>query len=442
MTIIHQQPSTVSSLESITVTDADGKEVLKQTAPTLKPGAYAVTVPYATRWVKFAVEKSDPWSTVSFTPKLQTKGKGIFGLLGIGDDWQKLTHPDDPTAQGDATTNQTITVTAQNTALQWASTYNINITRDAPSKNTMAQSLTIKDQLERKITFDKPTEKFEKTIKKYAVHIPYSSEELTLSILPDELVAQSVTVISPDGTTETKDYKDKNAPLDFTIKTPPTDLTTTKFAITFKVKSEGNTETDPLYTINVVRNPPSIDDAISEMLVTDQADETVKTFSYNPQQLDYTFAVPFNTEWLKITPKARSPLATITVKAGNKAAETISELNPNVVTPTLKSNVPMIIVVTIKPEDKAAAGRVYTLNVTREAPNTDARLKELVVTGGEKLKPDFIPNTTAYKVKLPTGTKALTFTPVPIAPGATVTINGNNAEVGKPSLPYEPIEVI
>ncbi|MEG1943423.1 MAG: cadherin-like beta sandwich domain-containing protein, partial [Angelakisella sp.] len=71
-----------------------------------------------------------------------------------------------------------------------------------------------------------------------------------------------------------------------------------------------------------------------------------------------------------------------------------------------------------------------------------ARLKELVVTGGEKLKPDFVPNTTAYKVKLPTGTKSLTFTPVPIAPGATVTVNGNNAEVGKPSLPYEPIEVI
>lgn len=442
LTINRMPPSRDSSLKELTVTDKDGVAILKGFSPTQTE--YAATVPYGTRWARFDTAATNPWATVNNIPVLIPRPGDLLGQSK----WMRLLYPNDPFVEngvsfnGPNVTEQKITVNAQdgtlypNGARMYTTTYSVKITRADPSKNNLASALGVKDHKDRPMTFDNGV-KFDKNTKKYSLHIPYSADKLSLSILPDDILAQNVAVTFPGGVgveTVEQPYMGDKVPLDFTVNTPVSGGTASAFTITFTVKAESDEKTTPPYTITVVRNDPDLDDTLTALEVKDQNDAPVKTFSFNPQTSDYVFSVPFSTEQVRVVPKPRSPLATVKVNG-----EIIDERQPSYVT-LLKPGETKNIKVEIFPEDRNAAPRVYNLTVTRELPSTDARLKELLVNGGVDFSPRFLPATTIYQVNIPEGTKNITFTATPLVEGSTVTINGIDTPPGKPSDIYEPYD--
>ncbi|MEG0852479.1 MAG: cadherin-like beta sandwich domain-containing protein [Angelakisella sp.] len=439
LTMNRMPPDKDSSLKNLTVTDVDGGAILKGFSPTQKE--YTATVPYKTRWAKFEIEKNSVWSKETFIPPLST----YPGDSTNEAKWVKLKYPGDIFG-GVGDFNGLSSITEQKVVLQaqdlsgfpdgskmYSTTYKVRIIRQDPSKNTFATDVTVKDDKNRPVVFDNNT-KFDKNTKKYSMHIPYSSKKLSLSILPEDVVAQSVTLTAPGGIITTQDYAGDGVPLVFTVDTPIGGSTEMTFPLSFTVKAESGAETNPPYVINVVRNDPDQDSTLTALEVKDQDNAVVKAFSFNPQTPDYVFSVPFNTEQIKVIPKPRSPLATAKVNG-----KIIDERDPSFVT-LIKPGETKNIKVEIFPEDVRAPARQYTLTITREMPSTDARLKNITVTGGENFLPRFTPTTTIYNVSMPEGTQSITFTAVPVHVGSTLTINGVDIKPGTASDPYEPFD--
>ncbi len=83
----------------------------------------------------------------------------------------------------------------------------------------------------------------------------------------------------------------------------------------------------------------------------------------------------------------------------------------------------------------AAGSSAYHLVAVAAAPDSaNSRLAELTLNPGA-LTPAFSPGTTAYSVKVPGGTAALTVTPTAMAAGAFIEVNGTAVPSGSPSGP-------
>ena len=143
--------------------------------------------------------------------------------------------------------------------------------------------------------------------------------------------------------------------------------------ITFKVIAEDN-NTETTYTIHAYRL--SHDATLSTMTMTNQTvgftfDRGTKT--YNPE-------VPFATKNTVLAATTYDPNATITSTLGAKALTNYGTGNPTVITVTVEAEDCKSIYATVANNANATCGReTYTVNVTRKAPNNEARLTRLKV---------------------------------------------------------------
>lgn len=436
-----------SALKDLVVSDENSNKLLQNFLPS--QFVYTIEVPYSMHYAKFDAKTNSLFAaTPVYDPELEIKDAG-----GVGEKmWRRLTHPDDPIPffQGPATTSMKITVQAE-AGVAYQSIYTVNITRKDPNTNNLATSVVPSSTDGKPIAFEYQTV-FDKMRKDYQIRIPYSMKELWLDVLPDATESQEVQVTVGDGTptgvlaTVTENYEVKGKPVRLVLAIPPDGSpalptlpppTTTTFELKIAVQSEDGKHTPAPYTIKVTRDPPNTDSVLASMTLTDQDNKPVPKFAFNPQSILYDVPVSFQTDRATVTPKARSPLATIEVVDGSKVIKIEEPLQPGY-SFDLKTEQVKTILVRVTAEDGVTMME-YTLNITRAKASGDARLKSLTAGAATEFTPKFVADTYNYSVTIPEGTASITFTAVPVNEYSTMTIDGVELKSGTASAPIEPL---
>lgn len=440
-----------ASLESLVVTRVDNDEVVTLTPKfDTKTMSYKATVPYTAELVDIVATANDSWAV---KPSIESDNlvtnalSRIFKPSGTGR--VKLNYDDSDPENLKNTTDINIVVRAEDGTVD-PKIYTLRITRLGPSHDTKVKTLKItrdRDQVEVKLD----GKGFDPSIREYFGSFPYSTEMLSLSIMPNDILAREVLISTGwNGETISKKYVRKDEALAFTYTglgqsaTPDPKLNTLTFKF-WVIAEDGWALDDPrrdkndFYTLTLTRSEPDTDASLKSLTVVDTTtSEAAEEFVFNPQLTEYNFNMPFSTEQVTVTPVASKPeTSTVTVNG--------SKITPNMASKVIKleSGKAVRVEIVVTPESGNADARTYVLNITRSLPGAEARLKALDV-GGFPFKPDALPNPTlfdpaktSYKVEIPKGTKSFTVTATAVDPKATIKINDKAAVSGTAFGPIE-----
>ncbi len=450
LTLVREAPSndaTLSAFEAYKTTDSS-TNLITGFSPTVN--SYAITVPYSTTELDVVAVPNSPWVTMNGDSAVTWNGpvKSLSLIERIlkyftGEQTSTtfiLNRPQavDGVFPPSALTTITATVTAEDGST--VSTYTLRVTCLAPSTNTNLKSLSVAGKTGTVYPFEYDIT-FSPDLKDYLVYIPYSTGTLTLTAQAEDDVTSLALALDAAGYSYTRIPSTYNPsiPTIFTIKnmdpvpfTGDNDPNLTPFTFSLAVTAESENVTDPPYTVELQRNEPSEDNRLKSLGVTDQDGAAVEKFSFNAEQLEYEFTVPYVTEKLVITPVANDELSSVTVDGS-----VITPSRPSYTTKTLTAGAQQTITVIVTAENFTT--RTYTLKVTREKPATEARLSALKVDA-LTLKPKFNPNTLKYSVTIPEGTSGITVTPTAVSPYATITVNEVSVQSGTASSRIKPTE--
>lgn len=450
LTLLREAPSadaSLSAFEAYKTTDANTNLI---TGFVPSKYSYAITVPYSTTELDVLAVPNSPWVTIngnsavtwSGPVKALSLGERILKYFTKEQTGQIFTLNRPKAVNGVFEPSALTTITASVTAEDGTtvSTYTLNVTCLAPSTNTNLKTLSVAGKTGTVYPFEYGIT-FSPGLKDYLVYIPYSTSTLMLTAQAEDTVTSLALALDagPYSYTRIPSTYNPSIPTVFTIKnmapvpfSGKDDPNLTPFTFAFTVTAESENVTDPPYTIELQRNEPSEDNRLKSLGVTDQDGKAVEKFSFNPQQLEYEFTVPYLTEKLILTPVANDELSGITVDGS-----AISVSRPSYTTKTLPAGVSQTITVVVTAENFST--RTYTLKVTREKPSTESRLSALKVDA-LPLKPKFNPNTLKYTLTIPEGTSGMTVTPTAVSQFATITVNSVAVKSGTASQKITPTE--
>ncbi|MEA5136676.1 MAG: cadherin-like beta sandwich domain-containing protein [Candidatus Fimivivens sp.] len=450
LTLLRQAPSndsTLSSLEAYKTTDSNTNLITG-----FSPGvnAYAITVPYSTTELDVTAVPNSPWVTMDGNSAI-TWG-GPVKALSLTERILKYFTKDQTSTtftlnrpkavDGVFAPSALTTITAKVTAEDGStvSTYTLNVTCLAPSTNTNLKSLSVAGKTGTVYPFEYGIT-FAPNLKDYLVYIPYSTSTLTLTTQAEDDVTSLALALDAGSYSYTRVPSNYNPgiPTIFTIKnmdpvkfTGNDDPNMKPVTFSLTVTAESENVTNPPYTIELQRKEPSEDNKLKSLSVTDQDGTAVEKFSFNPEQLEYEFSVPYLTEKLILTPVVNDELSSVTVDGS-----AISTSRPSYTTKTLTAGTAQTITVVVTAENFTT--RTYTIKVTREKPSTEARLSSLKVDS-LTLKPKFNPNTLKYTLTIPEGTAGMTVTPTAVNQYATITVNEVGVKSGTASQKITPTD--
>jgi len=149
--------------------------------------------------------------------------------------------------------------------------------------------------------------------------------------------------------------------------------------------------------------------------------------NFSAGRLDYTSTVPYSQSSVRVTPTASdAAAATVTVQVNGEGM-------PETVTSGTQSSALALdvgdnaIEVVVTAQDGTTI-QTYTVEVTRGAPNTDAKLSGLSLSGGAALSPNFSAGRLDYISTVPYSQSSVRITPAASdAAAATVTVQVNGA---------------
>lgn len=395
---------------------------------------YYIEVPYKVKELYIDTAPSDPIGAEMVVTPTPT-GSFLFGLFGT-DNCIKLE---------DYEVSDLTTITVQVTAEKGVdltdpppelrTTYTVQVRRLPPSNNANLADLTFTDVKGNTIPFV-DGQVFHKEDYTYRISIPYSTEKINANMVLDDINAQKLNVLSP---TTAPDGRDADIRSDGTVKpmtigVKASDIPEMEFEMRFTVTPESGITTQPYYTVYVTREEPNTDATLESLGVMDQNGVAIDSFSFNPETLSYTLDVPYEVEKVRIQPKPRAATSTVTVNG--------DPINDNRLYRTINLTVKKTqkIDVMVRAEDGVTV-QTYTLNVTRQAPSSEARLKGLTVSGVKEFKPIFVPSQNRYTAKVVDGGKDATITATTMHHGATLKINGKKATSGQASDRIELLEL-
>lgn len=334
----------------------------------------------------------------------------------------------------EAITNENlVTIRVRSEDKKAVAVYTVRIVIEDPSENTNLSDLKVSTQMKNGVV-DLPYYQnipFDKSNTEYYVDIDYSCDNIRFEFKPEDEYAQNVRIVSPDGDVFLP-YKKKGELILRRYETKNTNsLYSDEFNFSFYVQAESGDWSAVPYTVHVTRREPSNDARLKSLTVVDAATNTDVFGQFMMTKQDYDINVDFTVESVSITPVANAPLTT-TVSINGK------EINEGRPSREFKLEAGKTTTITIEtvPESGDADKMIYTLKITRRAPNTEARLISLAVNGAESITPEmFVPSTVRYTVNIPKGTQSYTVTANPVDPRATITVNGKSIGNGGTSEP-------
>lgn len=466
LAITRAPQSSVASLESLTVQTAKDN-VNQALTPAFAPDIYQydLTLPYAHHTNKnvsdgtpdavdepygalvTAVSIGDWGEKPEFSSQV-LKTRGFFASLFSNKNTAEMKLQYKVTQDGEIENVNEITITVRSEDRKQKVTYTLRVTITEPSENNQIADLKV---LETDAVTEIPYvggQSFNKVGRDFYVDIPFKTQKLWFSILPDDDKIQNVKMIYPeiyrpssifgDPTEEVvKKYLKKGDPIKISadVKYDPNEHDkTSEFIFEFEAQAENDhwtSDDSETYKLHVNRLSANKDSRLEKLDIVDISTSTpLDEFSFNKVKYNYEVNVPYDTEEVLVTPVASSVLSEVTV---NGTAIKDGRLNKNI--PLVAGTFTDIKVVVV-PESGVADQSTYTVRVHRKAPGTEARLIKLEVGGGEQMLPDpFVPRTLDYSVSIPKGTTSFTITATPYDKNSSITIDGKVAENGKPFGP-------
>lgn len=451
LTLLRQGPSSDAALSAFEAYKADDDtNLVKGFAPGTQ--TYDITVPYSTKKLEVFALPNSPWvkmpsrdSAISWggtatrtDPSLPERIMRYFTRKQVGGAFELIRpQPINGVFPPGALTTITASVAAEDGTTRL---YTLSVTCLAPNTNTNLKTLSVAGRSGDVYPFEYGI-KFSPNLKDYLIHIPYSTDALTLTAQAEDDVTSLELALTAGGYSYTRVPSAYNpsiptvfminnmAPVAFSGNNDPN---MAPFTFSLAVTAESENVTNPPYAIEFQRNEPSEDNRLKSLGITDQDGKTVDRFSFNPEQLEYEFRVPYLTEKLIITPVANDVLSAVTVDGS-----VISTGRPSYTTKTLPAGITQTVTVVVTAENFST--RTYTVKVTRERPSTEARLSSLTADA-LTFKPKFNPNTLKYALTIPEGTKGLTVTPTAVSPYATITVDGVAVKSGVASQRITPVD--
>lgn len=133
----------------------------------------------------------------------------------------------------------------------------------------------------------------------------------------------------------------------------------------------------------------------------------ISGLSFDPLKTDYTVEVPFETTSVNISATPEDSKAKVNISNGSLT--------------NLEVGKTQTATITVTAEDSSI--KIYTVKITRSSYKSETGLKELKVNNQELLDGDTSKDT--YKVTVPSDTKTLDISAIPISEGSTVKIKGD-----------------
>lgn len=133
----------------------------------------------------------------------------------------------------------------------------------------------------------------------------------------------------------------------------------------------------------------------------------ISGLGFDAQKTDYTVELPFETSSLNVSATPEDSKAKVNISNGSIT--------------NLEVGKTQTITITVTAEDSSI--KIYTIKVTRSSYKSETGLKELKVNDQELLDGDTSKDT--YKVTVPSDTKTLDISAIPISEGSTVKIKGD-----------------
>ncbi|WP_103109192.1 cadherin-like beta sandwich domain-containing protein [Brevibacillus reuszeri] len=336
--------SSNASLSNLTVTP--GSLTFNPATPN-----YTVEVPYDTTSVTVTPTLQDITATLTVNGTSQANGEATSVML-----------------DADGSTDISIVVTAQDGIT--TKTYIITVNKQAPASNGYLSSLSVNDSL---------VSGFVKTNYSYSVEVPYGTDDIHVSWIPDE--RSTLQELRVNGTS-------------LQLGSPP--ISGISFplnlgevrVIEIRVKAQDGTSTK--YTL-MVKRVLSNNANLSDL----QVNPGVLTFKSDTTE--YTVEVPFGTTSVTITPTLQDITATMKLNG-------TSRVNGAAVTVTLDADGSTEIPIVVTAQDGVTT-KTYSITVNEEAPASNGYLSSLSVDGTPVS--GFVKTDYSYSVEVPHGTGSI-----------------------------------
>lgn len=424
-------------------TDMPAAEDLITTFDASKPEAqqeYIITVPYIAKELEIKLKPKSPWiNGITFTPKEKTTG---FWL------WSKKVMKFDLKCDYNVQTGEVIDniniikiqVEAEDGIA--TTTYTIKAIRLPPNIDNSLKDIQVTDKKGVPIPFD-DGQTFDKEVRDYAVHIPYSASAAIIKTAPTYAGASKITLTKPivygGGVLEMKPRTDnellefRNLDISQNIKAPVE--ARNDFTYTITATAESGAVTAPPYTIHFIRNAADDNTNLKDIALTDNNGAKPEAFIFDTIKQDYTLDVPYEIYELTVAPILESKLSSVKVN-GQEISEKTTSYKVK-----LPQGQAQAITILVTAENLAT--KAYTITVTRGAPSGEADLQNLVVNT-LPMKPIFNHNVLMYEIVIPNATKGITITPTltEAAKMAKITVDGKAVKSGEPSQEIKPLDVM
>lgn len=493
------RPSTDNKLASLEVyvEDTDGADPTKNQIENFDPKEeiYDIWIPYSTKTLRVKAAKSNAQAVlgdleITDLPNYKLEGENP------GDKTKELLHevkerfkelPEKPTQPPKGSGVPDLepgvmelkyTVTSEEgwvTNQGGKKTYRVRIHRNPPKDDALISAFEVYNGNEGEQETVLPYEPaFSPDTKTYTLTIPYSIKKIKFNITTNDpnvdevelwqtkvgsgddnkllwLTSSNTNTLLKLGTTTkgidvqdiTTDYvKNNQGYHPFYIKVVP---------------EKGPLGTIQQYLLRVIREEPSHDATLKDLVLQDQDNGEIKNFSLREYEDDeknvnnriYHLTVPYKTTGVSFTPTTNHQYATMEI-AEELLGEIMSPIKReiksgaqskvyNLKDKPLEEKKFQIIVT---PEDGKAENQViYTIYIQREEPSHDARLKALKTENTSNFKPLFISSKTDYSADVNEGAPGVIITPTANHPNATIKVDGVVVESGSPTDLIELLEI-
>lgn len=443
--IVRDRASDDASLRSMGIYFPDDQNLANNLIANFDPETleYKIEIPYSTSRLRVRAELSDDRAEGPvITPELEGSSFTDTDKQWLNDLPEKFAQ----TADGILPLTFEVTSESRNKRI-----YTVLIRRQDPGTDATLKSLAAADAEDKTLTLEPA---FRPDGDTYTLSVPYATSQIKLNLAPNDPNVNDIAVYSQAVQPENMLFSLSAGEIKPGAFTPGMDVLPLNddavskigyhaFFIVVKAENPAR-EYEKIYELRVQRAEPSSDAQLKALVLNDQNGGQLKTFAFHPDETFYTLKVPYETTGISFTPTANQPGAVIQLRDGSPLDDIVpTYIGSGMTSKTYtleEAGVPKTFSLLVTAED-GKTQKTYTVEVTRDMPSTDARLKGLKVDNVDEFTPLFIASQTKYAARVTLGAPGVVITATPNHAAATIRINGNVVEGGKPSDLIELIDI-